>query len=214
MLTGVATFPVNRGIDELAVATDVNGHSIDEAADDFLAVGVGGCVGTPQLTNVERQRANPLSVAIADDLLSSLLGTVVFILQIAFCAERLFPLRFQRGGDESIGGIHRAVTALRQFHVVASSFQFLLPLHSEAPLLLLQVGYRCEAQFQGGRSQSPQHLGANHFIYRCRLQAEAIRFCSGDEMFVAVVVADVPPAITDLHPPAAGAADDESCQQR
>ena len=137
MLRYETSAPRDLDSDTFMIGLHVYHHTLDQQADDFLALCGRRLRRMPQLWNVVGESHDVGSFVVGELPRLILEEAIVLLLARSLCPQCLFPTLLQGTGHQTILGLNRVVLSLRALRRLGRPFQPQLPLPVEAiPLLV------------------------------------------------------------------------------
>jgi len=128
MRAGHAPSPLHRHLDLFTLIVHIDSDALHQYTHDFLAVLWCRVRGVPQGWDVVSQAQDRLPLT-GRQLRGTLASEpCLFLLQVLFVTERLFPVPFQLTGDQAVFGLDGFILSGRPLCVVARPLESLVPM--------------------------------------------------------------------------------------
>ena len=210
--------PADRDGRAVLLALDVEDDFFDQAAQELLAVAVGGCGRGPHAAEVCAEREQLLAFGVGQRPRSLLLAQRELGFGVGERVQRLFPVALQAARDQAVLGLDVAVAALSALGLVSRLLDLEAPLRERGVVILLEGLGRVQRCFHARGCERGEQRTADRVIDLGAADPQAPASAAVDEDAGGAVVggALVPAAalIVDFEFASAAAADGDPLQQR
>ena len=197
---------------------DVDDHFLDQAADELLAIAVGGRWGRPHAAEVRAEREQPLALLLSERAWTLLLAQRELGFGLGELAERVLPVALQAAGDEPVLGLDLAIATLGPIGLVSGALDLQPPLLQRGVVVLFERLGCLQRGLHAGRGERGEQRAGDGLVDLSAADPHAPAAAVLDQDAGRAVIggALVPSAalIVDLELAPAAAADRDPLQQR
>ena len=180
--------PAKRELRAIVGPRHRDDHFLEERAQEFLAIAIGGRRGGPDLLEIRPERVNVLALLRAEDRRLLVLPPVQFGFRGGLLAEAGFPFGLETSGHEAILRLDHAIPALRAFGIVADAFDFEPPLREGRILMGLELLHREQRRVEGGRCDGVEKGRGHGLVDGDASDVQALDATPSDDVLAGAVV--------------------------
>ena len=193
-------------------------HFLDQAAQQLLAVAVGGRGRRPDAAEVGAERQQLLALVLGERPRALLLAQRELGLGLGELCERVLPVALQAAGDEPVLGLDLAIAALGPLGLVLGALDLQPPLLQRRVVVLLERLGRLQRGLHAGRRQRGEQRAGDRLVDLTSADPQAPAAAVLDQDAARAVIGGAlmpaPALIVDLELAPAAPADRDPLQQR